>query len=102
MRLKQPARAALREGGVAEELAQDSLEAIRSRLADIDALGGLPYRRRAAVSLRYWADWTDWTDDQRRKRWSLSPTRSRSSWSVTPRPSSGDRASTPILPSCML
>lgn len=46
----------MREGGVAEELAQDSLEAIRSRLADIDALGGLPYRRRAAVSLRYWTD----------------------------------------------
>ena len=25
----------------------------------LDAPGGLPYRRRAAVSLRYWADWTD-------------------------------------------
>jgi RNA polymerase sigma factor (sigma-70 family) len=25
----------------------------------LDALGGLPYQQRAAVTLRYWADWTD-------------------------------------------
>ena len=25
----------------------------------LDALAGLPYRQRAAVTLRYWADWTD-------------------------------------------
>lgn len=92
---------------VAEELAQDSLEAVRGRLGELDnpagylrrtvvnrartwhrwhsrdvrrvaratagqptaytqptgdmldALAGLPYRQRAAVTLRYWADWTD-------------------------------------------
>ncbi|MGB8861348.1 MAG: sigma-70 family RNA polymerase sigma factor [Ilumatobacteraceae bacterium] len=25
----------------------------------LDALGALPYKQRAAVTLRYWADWTD-------------------------------------------
>jgi RNA polymerase sigma factor (sigma-70 family) len=25
----------------------------------LDALNGLPFKQRAAVSLRYWADWTD-------------------------------------------
>jgi RNA polymerase sigma factor (sigma-70 family) len=25
----------------------------------LDALAGLPYQQRAAVTLRYWADWTD-------------------------------------------
>jgi RNA polymerase sigma factor (sigma-70 family) len=25
----------------------------------LDALAGLPYKQRAAVTLRYWADWTD-------------------------------------------
>jgi len=25
----------------------------------LDALGSLPYKQRAAVTLRYWADWTD-------------------------------------------
>ncbi|CAB4363176.1 MAG: sigma-70 family RNA polymerase sigma factor [Actinobacteria bacterium] len=92
---------------VAEELAQDSLEALRPRLGGLDnpagylrrtvvnrcaswhrwhtrerrritratagqprsysqptnemldALGALPYKQRAAVTLRYWADWTD-------------------------------------------
>ena len=92
---------------VAEELAHDSLEAVRPRLAGLDnpggylrrvvvnrarswhrwrvrerrrvlrsvagqptsyteptnemldALASLPYRQRAAVTLRYWADWTD-------------------------------------------
>lgn len=92
---------------VAEELAQDSLEAVRPRLDGLDnpagylrltvvhraaswhrwhgrslrrearaaaglataytqptndmldALGALPYKQRAAVTLRYWADWTD-------------------------------------------
>ncbi len=92
---------------VAEELAQDSLEAVRARLDRVDnptgylrgtvvrrcaswhrwhardvrrvaratagqptayteptsdmlgALAALPYKQRAAVTLRYWADWTD-------------------------------------------
>jgi len=92
---------------VAEELAQDSLEAVRPRLSGLDnpagylrrtvvnrcaswhrwhirerrrvlrasagqptaytqptndmldALAALPYKQRAAVTLRYWADWTD-------------------------------------------
>ncbi len=92
---------------IAEELAHDSLEAVRPRLAGLDnpggylrrvvvnrarswhrwhtrerrrvlrsvagqptsyteptnemldALASLPYRQRAAVTLRYWADWTD-------------------------------------------
>ena len=25
----------------------------------LDSLAALPYKQRAAVSLRYWADWTD-------------------------------------------
>jgi RNA polymerase sigma factor (sigma-70 family) len=25
----------------------------------LDALSGLPYKQRAAVTLRYWADWDD-------------------------------------------